>query len=177
MNETHWFQVCISCWRLETVSVNVHETPMECFEYTVAPRRQPSLYHDQFNEVFPMLIHYLFVSLTRPPGYPDRNHSPAVTKLLIQHRVTRPHILSVSLRWKIGDLSAAICSVASCCPETSRIQGCGRAWLRASADSANVTYKIILETLLEFVLPTSIFSVASMGVGRGSRGAKAHPRF
>ena len=31
-----------------------------------------------------------FVSLTRPPQYPDRGHSPAVTKLLIKHCVTRP---------------------------------------------------------------------------------------
>jgi len=37
MNETHWFQVSISCRRLETVSINVHKTPVECFECTVAP--------------------------------------------------------------------------------------------------------------------------------------------
>jgi len=37
MNETHWFHVSISCWRLETTSTNVHKTPVECFEYTVAP--------------------------------------------------------------------------------------------------------------------------------------------
>jgi len=39
-------------------------------------------------------LHYAnaspFVSLTRPTRYPDRDHSPAVRKLLIQHRVTRP---------------------------------------------------------------------------------------
>jgi len=42
------------------------------------------------------------------PRYPDRGHSPAGTKLLSGHRVTRPHILSVSLHWKTGNLSAAI---------------------------------------------------------------------
>jgi len=62
-----------------------------------------------------------FVSPTRPTRYPDRDHSPAVAKLLIEHRVTRPHILSVSLRWKTGKLSVAIYSAASC-PKASWIQ-------------------------------------------------------
>jgi len=26
----------ISCWRLETISINFHKTPVECFEYAVA---------------------------------------------------------------------------------------------------------------------------------------------
>jgi len=38
MNETHRFLVSISCWRLETISINVHKTPVEYFEYTAAPR-------------------------------------------------------------------------------------------------------------------------------------------
>jgi len=61
-------------------------------------------------------------SLTRPPRYPARDHSPAVTELLIEHRLTRPHIPSVSSRWKTGNLSAAIFSAASRCPEASWIQ-------------------------------------------------------
>ena len=44
MNESHWFQV----------SINVHKTPMECFEYTLAPRRRPPRYHGHFNAVFPI---------------------------------------------------------------------------------------------------------------------------
>ena len=59
MYETHWFQVSISYWRLETISISVHRTPMECFEYTVAPIRRPPHYHDRFNAVFPTLMHYL----------------------------------------------------------------------------------------------------------------------
>jgi len=54
MNETHWFQVSISCWKLETISIYVHKTPVEYFEYTVAPRRWPLRYHDHFNAVFPI---------------------------------------------------------------------------------------------------------------------------
>jgi len=75
-----------------------------------------------------MLINaLLFVSLTRPPRYPDHGHSPAVSKLLIEHRVTRPHILLVSLRWKTANLPATISSAASRCPEASWMQGCRRA--------------------------------------------------
>jgi len=37
MNDIPLFQVSISCWRHETISINVHKTPVECFEYTVAP--------------------------------------------------------------------------------------------------------------------------------------------
>ena len=64
-----------------------------------------------------------FVSLTRPSRYPDRDYSLAVTKLLIEHRVTRPRILSVCLRWKTGNLSPGICSAASRCLEAPWIQG------------------------------------------------------
>ena len=32
---------------------------MECLEYRVAPRRQTPFYHDNFNAVFPMLMHFL----------------------------------------------------------------------------------------------------------------------
>jgi len=35
------------------------KTPVECCEYKVAPRRQPPRYHDHFNAVFRMLMHYL----------------------------------------------------------------------------------------------------------------------
>jgi len=54
MIETHSFQVSISRWRLETKSISVYKTPVECFEYTVAPRWQPPRSHDHF-----MLMHYL----------------------------------------------------------------------------------------------------------------------
>jgi len=81
-------------------------------------------YHDQFNPVFLKWI--TFLSLTRPPRYPGRGHSPAVTKLLIEHRVTRPPYFIGILSWKTGNLSAAICSAASRCPEASWIQGCRR---------------------------------------------------
>jgi len=54
MNETRWFQVSVSCWRLETISINVLKTPVEYFEYTAAPRRWPPRYHDHFNAVFPI---------------------------------------------------------------------------------------------------------------------------
>ena len=57
MNEAHGFQVSISCWRHESISINVHKTPVECFEYTVAPRQRPPRYHDHFNAIFPMLMH------------------------------------------------------------------------------------------------------------------------
>ena len=125
-NKTHWFHVSISWWRLETVSINVHKTPVECFEYTVAPRRWPPCYHDHFNAVFPMLMHHVLFHYRRPTGCQDRGHSPAFTKLLIEHRVTRPYTLSVSLRWKTGNLLAANCSAASRCPEASWIQVCRR---------------------------------------------------
>jgi len=36
MKEAHRFQVSIFCWRLETISINVHKTPVECFEYAAA---------------------------------------------------------------------------------------------------------------------------------------------
>jgi len=29
MNEIHRFQVSISCWRVKTISINVHKTPVE----------------------------------------------------------------------------------------------------------------------------------------------------
>jgi len=41
------------------MSINVHKTPVEYFEYTVATHRRPPRYHDHFNAVLPMLIHYL----------------------------------------------------------------------------------------------------------------------
>jgi len=63
-----------------------------------------------------------FVSLMRPLRRPERGHSPAVTKLVIEYPVTRPHVLSVCLRWKSVNLSAAICSAASRCSEASWIQ-------------------------------------------------------
>ena len=63
MNETHWFQVSISCWRLETLWINVHKTPVECFKYTAAPRGRPP-----GNAVFPMLMHYLCFTNTTTPG-------------------------------------------------------------------------------------------------------------
>jgi len=74
---------------LLTISINVNKTPVACFEYTLAPRRRAPRYHDHFDAVFPSNV-LPFVSLTRPPRYPDRGHSPAVTKLLIEHCVTRP---------------------------------------------------------------------------------------
>jgi len=87
MNETHRFQVSISCWRLEIISINVHKTLVECFEYRVAPRRDhpaitTTLTRSSLCYAMPL------VSLTRPPRYPDRDHSSVVTKLLIEHRVT-----------------------------------------------------------------------------------------
>jgi len=42
--------------------------------------------HRAVTTTLPMLPHVnalTFISLTRPPWYPDRAHSPAVTKLLI----------------------------------------------------------------------------------------------
>jgi len=38
----------------------------------------------------PTRSHLTTPLLTRPPGYPNRGYSPDVTKLLIEHRVTRP---------------------------------------------------------------------------------------
>jgi len=35
MNEMHGFQVS-SWYRLKTISINVHKTPVECFEYSMA---------------------------------------------------------------------------------------------------------------------------------------------
>jgi len=46
------------CYRLETISINVHKIPVERFEYTVAPRRRPPRYDDHFNAAFPMLMYY-----------------------------------------------------------------------------------------------------------------------
>jgi len=51
MNETHWFQISISCWRLETISIHVHKTLVQCFEYAVAPHRRPPRHHDRLNAV------------------------------------------------------------------------------------------------------------------------------
>jgi len=90
MNAADGFQVSISCWRLETISINVHKTPVECFEYTMAPHRRPTRYHDHFNPVFPKLIHYFCFTNPTTHLYPDHGHNPTVTKLLIEHRVTRP---------------------------------------------------------------------------------------
>jgi len=59
MNETHRFQVFISCLRLETTPINFNKTPVEYFEYILAPRRRSPRYHDYFNAVFPVLMHYL----------------------------------------------------------------------------------------------------------------------
>jgi len=83
------FKSLISCWRLENILLNVHKTPVECFEYMMAPGRQPPRYHDRFNAVLPVLMYYFcFTNVTT--RYPNRDHSPAVTKLLIEHRVARP---------------------------------------------------------------------------------------
>ena len=51
----------------ETISVNAHKTPVECFKY-MAPRRQPTRYHEHFNAVFPMLTHYLLFHWRGHPG-------------------------------------------------------------------------------------------------------------
>jgi len=116
MNENHWFQVSISGWRLETISINVDKTPVECFEYAVAPRRRPPRYHDRFNAVFPMLLP--FVSPTRPQSscYKTAHRTPRNTTTY-----------SISIHPSAGKLatcqhSAAICSAASCCPEALWIQ-------------------------------------------------------
>jgi len=72
--------------------MNIYKTPVECFEYIVqwhpvdnhpaitTTLTRSSLYPDALP----------FDSLTLLPRYPDRGHSPAVTKLLIEHRVKRP---------------------------------------------------------------------------------------
>jgi len=63
-----WFQVSISCWRLDTISINFHKTPVEYFEYTVAPRRRSPRYHDHFNPIFPMLMYFLLFHQRDHPG-------------------------------------------------------------------------------------------------------------
>ena len=70
MNETHWLSLH---FLLETwiITINIHKTPVECFEYRVAPRRRPHHYHDHFNAVFLMLIHYFcFTNATTPVSRP-----------------------------------------------------------------------------------------------------------
>ena len=61
--QTHWlwFQVSVSCWRLESISINFNKTPVDYFQYTLAPHRQPPRYHDRFNAVSPVLMHYLLL--------------------------------------------------------------------------------------------------------------------
>jgi len=39
--------------------MNVHNAPVECFEYSVEPRGRPHRYNDHFDAVFPMLMHCL----------------------------------------------------------------------------------------------------------------------
>ena len=56
---------------------------MECFEYTVTPRRRPPHYHNHFNAVFPMSLPY--VSLTRPPAsrpWPQSSCYKTVNRIL-----------------------------------------------------------------------------------------------
>jgi len=106
--------------------MNVHKTPEEYFEYTVVPVDDHPLSRQLYRGL-PYANALPIVSLMRPARYPDRDNSPAVTKLLIEHRATRPHILSVFLLWKTDNLSVAIFSAASCCPEASWMQRCRRA--------------------------------------------------
>jgi len=62
----------ISCRRLETISINVHKRPVECFECIAAPRRRPPRYHDHFDAVFPVLMHYLLFHYRDHPGHRRR---------------------------------------------------------------------------------------------------------
>jgi len=120
MNEAHRFQVSISCWRLETISINVHKTPVECFEYTVAPGRRPSYYHDPFNAVLPMLMHYVcFTNATTPvcrtgphsSCYETANRAPRnTTTIFYRYPYARKlvncqqHLLiCITLTWSIAD--------------------------------------------------------------------------
>jgi len=106
MKEAHCLQVSISCWRLESISIYVQKTPVECFEYAVATRRRPLRYHNYINAVFHMLMHYLL--------FHQNDHPSIQTASTVQlqncqssneHRVTRTSILSVILCWKRGNLS------------------------------------------------------------------------
>ena len=93
MNEAHRFQVSISCSRLETISINVHKTPMECFEYTMAPRRRPSRYHDHFNAVLPMLMDYFcLTNATAPVSRPRPQSSSYKTANRAPRNTTTYHI-------------------------------------------------------------------------------------
>jgi len=109
-----------------------------------------------------------FTNATTPIRYPDRNHSPAVTKQLIEHGVTRPRFLSVSLRWKTGNLSAAICSAASRCPEASWIQGCRRECKRSKCqwDVTNSNCKLGWNLYCRHrLVPLLFYSTVTIGSG------------
>jgi len=89
MNEVHGFQVFISSWRLETMLMNVHKTPMEYFEYTVALHPLPPSYHDHFNAVLPMLLHYFcFTNATTQVSRPRPQYSCCKTANRVPRNTT-----------------------------------------------------------------------------------------
>ena len=84
-------------------------------------------------------ITFCFTNATNPVSRP-RPQSSCYKTANRAPRDTHHHILSASLRWKTGNLSAAICSAASRCPEASWIQGCRRECKRSKRQCDVTSY-------------------------------------
>ena len=66
-----WFQVSISCWRLETISINVHENTSGMLWIYSGSRRQPPRYHDQLTlSSLCQCIAFCFTKATTPVSRP-----------------------------------------------------------------------------------------------------------
>jgi len=105
MNETHWFQVSISCWKLENISINVHKPPLDVLNMQWNPvNNHPAITTAiTRSQTFPYVNALPFVSPTRPPCCKTANQAPRNT--------TTYSICTITLEKKTGNLSAAICSV------------------------------------------------------------------
>ena len=98
----------------------------------------------KWRQISPMVSNYILAcdnkSWCYKAGLPELvcSHSPAVTELLIELRVSRPpYSVGILTLEHCGNLSAAICSIAWRCPEASwRVRNVG---VRASAVNTNVT--------------------------------------
>ena len=131
----------------------------KCFEYTVAPGRRPRpLYHDNFNTVLPMLMHYFcFTNATTPVSRPRPQSSCYKTA----HRAPRNRTTTFYWYSYAGKLVTCQQQFAELHHVDLKHRECRDAGVSASAVSANVllqTYNANFSAICT-VLRTSTFSV------------------
>ena len=154
MNETHRFQVSISCWRLwNHIDEYLQNTGGMFWVYcTVAPRRQPPRYHDHFNAVFPIpwCITFWFTNATTPVSRP-RPQSSCYKTANRAPRKTTTIFYRYPYAGKLVNCQQQFAQLLHVVLKRCKYRDVG---VSASAVWRN---KLIMETRLEFVLRHRLF--------------------